>query len=250
MDDANWLQSLEAHGGLEYGRVLQSLHANLKPKTYLEIGVQHGVTLALASCPSVGIDPNLTELLVPILNGKPQCHLMQMTSDEFFRNHDPVRLLGQPIDLSFLDDMHCAEFLLRDFINVEKSSRCNSIVALHDCLPVDSYVARRLHSDSSGIDKTAMPEAWAGEVWKALVLIARERPDLSIFHLNSPPTGLVLITGLDPHSTVLEDRYFRLLEHARVMTYENDFVEYLEHITVLDSGQLVSPASMAQHFWF
>jgi hypothetical protein len=45
--------------GPRHEEILSALHARLKPRTYLEIGVERGETLKLACCPSIGIDPNM-----------------------------------------------------------------------------------------------------------------------------------------------------------------------------------------------
>ena len=45
------------HRDVGYARVLQSIHLNLKPERYLEIGTLAGDTLALAECASLAIDP-------------------------------------------------------------------------------------------------------------------------------------------------------------------------------------------------
>ena len=44
--------------------------------------------------------------------------------------------------------MHLYEFALRDFMNIEAHCRPESLVVLHDCLPVDSYMARRALHDA------------------------------------------------------------------------------------------------------
>ena len=36
---------------------LREVHEVLEPPTYLEIGIRHGDSLALARCPSIGVDP-------------------------------------------------------------------------------------------------------------------------------------------------------------------------------------------------
>ncbi len=48
---------------------------------------------------------------------------------------------------------------------------------------------------------------WTGDVWRTALLLKRRRPDLRITVLDAAPTGLVLITNLDPHSTLLADNH-------------------------------------------
>jgi hypothetical protein len=52
-----------------YLEFLQALHERLAPRTYLEIGIAGGHSLALSRCRSVGIDPGFQvdqELLAPV----------------------------------------------------------------------------------------------------------------------------------------------------------------------------------------
>src|SRR5215472_1370840 len=82
-----------------YARVLQRLHHDLQPKSYLEIGTLSGDTLKLASCPSIAIDPRFRIENQDVVGEKRVCSLYQMTSDDFFAAYDPRSILGGPIDL-------------------------------------------------------------------------------------------------------------------------------------------------------
>lgn len=103
--------------------------------------------------------------------------------------------------------MHLFEFLLRDFMNTEKRAKPTTTVALHDCCPWNARMALR--------DRET--QAWTGDVWKTLVILLRERPDLSIKVYDAKPTGLVVIDGLDPTNTVLDDKYDALLAEFQGM---------------------------------
>ena len=43
---------------------------------------------------------------------------------------------------------------------------------------------------------------WSGDVWKVVVWLRRHRPDLRITTLDVAPTGLAVVTGLDPRRPV------------------------------------------------
>ena len=103
--------------------------------------------------------------------------------------------------------MHHFEFALRDFMNIEPHCRPDSLIVLHDCLPVDEHMARRDPRDRSRAADAQYPDAWAGDTWKALWILQRYRPDLRIFAFDAPPSGLVVVTYLDPASTLLKQRY-------------------------------------------
>ncbi|MBD5786362.1 class I SAM-dependent methyltransferase [Cellulosimicrobium terreum] len=178
--------------------LLTGLHRRLRPRTYLEIGVNTGASLALSRARSVGVDPAfkvVTELQAPV-------RLARATSDDYFAANDPKAWLGAPIDLAFIDGMHLFEFALRDFMNVERHSRWSTAVVLDDMLPRDvPEAARDRHT-----------KFWAGDVFWVAEALREYRPDLRIIPVNTSPTGTVVILGLDPTSTLLERRYDEVIE--------------------------------------
>lgn len=193
------------HAGLEYFDCLSRLHAALEPQRYLEIGVWQGESLALAHAASIAVDPHFL-LDRNVMAGKPACHLFHCGSDRFFADHDPIGILGGPIDLAFLDGKHNFEFLLRDFANTERVCHSTSVIVLHDCLPIDPRITNRDQSEHLRLD-AVVPGWWAGDVWKVPVLLKRFRPDLRMVAFDAPPTGLIAIGGLDPGNTSLNERY-------------------------------------------
>ena len=52
---------------------------------------------------------------------KPICAIYRATSDDYFARFNPQAALGATVELAFLDGMHLCEFLLRDFLNVERN---------------------------------------------------------------------------------------------------------------------------------
>jgi hypothetical protein len=72
---------------------------------------------------------------------------------------------------------------------------------LHDCLPVASVAARRERASTF----------WVGDVWKALDVLLAYRPELRIRVVPTAPSGLVVVRGLSPGSTVLLDRMEEIL---------------------------------------
>ncbi|MGF0117730.1 hypothetical protein ACQFYA_15640 [Promicromonospora sp. Marseille-Q5078] len=178
--------------------LLTGLHRQLRPRTYLEVGVADGSSLRLSSVPSVGIDPAYAirkEISAPV-------RLARTTGDAYFATTDPKEWLGGPVELAFIDGMHLFEYALRDFINVEKHCRWSSVVVLDDMLPrnVDE-AARERHTS-----------AWTGDVFRVADVLRTYRPDLTVIPVDTSPTGVVVVLGLDPTSTVLSDSYDRILE--------------------------------------
>jgi hypothetical protein len=204
-DQKLWLPDLM---GENYLNVLGRLHSVLAPATYLEIGVDTGKTLALAHCHAIGIDPEFRFQdmgIVRAIVAKPSVALYQMPSDDFFARFSPTTLFGGPIEMAFLDGMHRCEFLLRDFFHTERHCRRNSVIALHDCLPLEAPMAER---DPNALAVDGRRQGmWTGDVWRTALLLKRRRPDLQITVLDAAETGLVLITNLDPENTLLSDNH-------------------------------------------
>jgi SAM-dependent methyltransferase len=193
----------EATGGaLAYREVLSRLHAQLRPSLYLEIGVRQGASLALAQGPAVGVDPapDLAAFAPPA-----GTRVFEMESDAFFREAAPAALAGQAPDLCFIDGMHLFEFALRDFMHVERLAGTGSLVVIDDIYPLHPAQAER-HRRT---------RVWTGDVWKLHALLAAERPDLVLLPIDTAPTGLLLVAGLDPDNRVLWEGYNPLVRQYR-----------------------------------
>lgn len=171
---------------------LQQLHEILKPRTYLEIGVQSGASLALAqhSKVAIGIDP------APVLSVglPPWATVLHSTSDEFFTLGAPKLPRTWPVNLAFIDGMHLWEYALRDFMNIEKYSTPDTVVVFDDVLPYNQEIAARKQP----------PGDWTGDVWKLWYILTSYRPDLDVTLVNTAPTGLMVVQGLDPDSDALQ----------------------------------------------
>jgi hypothetical protein len=179
----------------DYYGLLPQIHSFLKPETYAEIGVRRGNSLRMASaCQAVvGIDPD-PQIDAPL---PPFVRLFRMTSDEFFARHNLTEELGgQSFDLAFIDGMHLFEFALRDFINLERAADSGSTILVHDCYPKSRETAQRERA-------TAF---WSGDVWKLVVCLKKYRPDLALWTIDVPPTGLAIVRRLDPRSNALASR--------------------------------------------
>jgi hypothetical protein len=206
--------------GDNYTSVLSDVHAKVQPKSYLEVGTLHGATLRLSRCKTVAVDPAF-QLDAAVEIDPARITLREMTSDDYFANHDPKKDLNGEIEFAFLDGMHEFPYLLRDFINTEKACGAKSIVAMHDCIPLDCHMTR-MHRDVEVEKPTNHPGYWAGDVWKMIPVLRKYRPDLDVRCLDAVPTGLTIVRGLDPKNTVLRDRYDEILrewEHVVLDDY-------------------------------
>lgn len=180
--------------GPDYYSVLSLLHQILEPHSYVEIGVRNGesLCLALSGTTTIGIDPfpQMTERV------HPGTRLYPMTSDEFFENLDLHEELGTAtLSLAFIDGMHLFEQVLKDFMNLERYAGEETVVVVHDCMPLTRRVASR--DRQTGF--------WCGDGWKIVPCLLSYRPDLRIAVVPTKPSGLGIISNLDPTSTVLAD---------------------------------------------
>jgi tetratricopeptide (TPR) repeat protein len=179
-------------GDIDKHQVLKRIHQLLRPRSYLEIGIQHGRSLALAECPSIGIDP------MPMVTVRlpDRARIARATSDHFFEELAPSFISG-PVDFVFIDGMHLFEFALRDFMNVERYAGPQTLVVIDDIFPNHPAQAAR--------DRCT--RAWTGDVWKLLPVLRQYRPELSLLRLDAYPTGLLCISGLDPGNVSLNQSY-------------------------------------------
>ena len=195
-------------GPERYLDLVGRIHATLLPRTYVEIGIEFGTSLKLVlpGTQAIGIDP------APKIRHRldPDTRVYPLTSDEFFELHDCKALLGdRPIDLAYIDGLHLFEFALRDFINVEQACSPDSVILIDDTYPP--------HAASAARERTT--QVWAGDIWKLVRCLSRHRPELAVTTLDVAPTGVTVVTGLDPSSKVLATRYDELCEEYVDLPY-------------------------------
>jgi tetratricopeptide (TPR) repeat protein len=192
--------------GMPYLDWLEKLYDYLKPKNVIEIGVSQSASLARVPAPAIaiGVDP-VPSVIYPL---KTEAHIFAETSDDFFARRNVRELLrGEPLSIGFIDGSHIFEQALRDFMNLEKYCGPNSLIMFHDTVPLDELTQRR----------TPETHFSTGDVWKTILCLKRYRPDLDIFTIATAPTGLTLVTGLDPGSTILSEIYDRALaDHLNI----------------------------------
>ena len=175
-----------------YYGLLRRIHELRQPDLYVEIGVHEGHSLAFVQPGTriVGVDP-----APKVAEPPPDTTIVAETSDDFFAN--PAALRGEAIDLAFADGLHLWEQTLRDVANLERHSAPASVILIHDCNPIDEVTAARERTTA----------VWSGDVWKTVVALRRFRPDLSVVTADVGPTGLAIVTQLDPTNRVLFDQF-------------------------------------------
>jgi hypothetical protein len=194
--------------GPDYLELFPAIHARVRPRTYVEIGVDEGKSLALVhpETRAIGIDPE-PRVGAPL---GPNVSIRTTTSDDYFGNHDVSGDLGGlPIDLAFIDGMHQFEFALRDFINVEKHSSPGSTILIHDVYPVTRVSAERQRQTGF----------WSGDIWRLILVLRKHRPDLSVNVVATAPTGLAVVRRLDSGSRVLSEQYAGIVREHLALDY-------------------------------
>lgn len=185
-------QAAKALPGPRYLSALRWVHEIVRPATYVEIGVRWGTSLraALPETRCFGIDPS------PALRRRPahNTRIFEMTSDAFFESYDLAEILGAPyFSLAFIDGLHRFEQALADFTHLERFAGPDSIIMIHDCLPLDPVTS----------DRTRTTYFYSGDIWKLARCLKQQRPDLKMAAVRARPTGLCLVSGLNPQSDVL-----------------------------------------------
>ena len=207
-DVTDMLEARIRFSGEHYLQVLARILEALRPRTYVEIGVEHGTSLRLVQAPTraIGIDPE-PKLAGPLAANQ---RVFAETSDAFFAAHDlRAELGGLPVDLAFIDGMHQFEFALRDFYNLERYCGRDSTILLDDCYPLDRETAER----------ERRREFWSGDIWRLILLLKKYRPELAIHIVATPPCGLAVVRRLDPESRFLSENHDRLCSEFLAVDY-------------------------------
>ncbi len=187
--------------GPDYYETLRWIHDAMCPGTYLEIGVRAGASLRAAhretSCIGVDPAPQLREALGP------NVRIFEMTSERFFNEVSLREIWNQGhVDVAFIDGLHLFEQALRDFINLERYTSPQSIIMVHDCIPLNGVTSSRMRTT----------QFYSGDTWKLVPALTQWRPDLRMKIIAAPPTGLCLIGNCDSASTVLDRQFEEVLQ--------------------------------------
>ncbi len=112
-------------------------------------------------------------------------------------------------------------------MNVEAHSRRNTVIAVHDCSPVDAFTSTRERRTSF----------WTGDSWRLVPCLNKYRPDLRMLTLAAPPSGLALITHLDPDSVSLVDHYDRSVAEFNELSFDQLDADRARLLCLADSDE-------------
>jgi hypothetical protein len=205
--------------GPRYYEVLEWLHQELRPATYVEIGVFEGDSLRLAmpQTRALGIDPS------PRLKDdwRTETRIVRLTSSEFFARHTLREFFGADhFSLAFVDGLHQFEQVIEDLSNLERFSGPDSLIAVHDTMPLDEKTA----------EPTRRTQFHTGDVWKVIPFLKECRPDLELITVRAGPSGLTLIRRLERSHTRFKAEpetlaRFRDLRWEYFRRHRDDFLE-------------------------
>lgn len=194
--------SFRPNTGQRYTEFLDGLHRAMAFDWYMEIGCRAGQIFAPVIGKTIAVDPYF-KADTNIIGHKPRLFVFQEKSDDFFASKF-LKQMEIKLSFSFLDGLHLFEFLLRDFFNTEANSDPGGVIALHDCVPFNERMLTR--------DLENLPRGpWTGDVWKLIPILRKYRPDLKLTVLSCRPTGLVLISKLDPANRDLKKNYDKIV---------------------------------------
>jgi hypothetical protein len=107
------------------------------------------------------------------------------------------------------------------------------VTVFDDVLPRNALEAARVRRTG----------AWAGDVFKAVHIIARHRPDLVVVLINTWPTGTAVVVGADSSSTILTDADPSELAYLEAEDPQDPPPDSLSRTAAVDPHQLLtSPA--------
>jgi hypothetical protein len=143
-------------------------------RSYLEIGVntpaQPGWSHASIDIPlKHGVDP------APEVGAT-----FPVTSDEFFAQH-----IRQKYDIVFVDGLHVFEQAYRDITNALQWLNENGSIVVHDCNPTKEITQRRERAS----------DIWHGDVWKAILKLRSENPDVEVVTVDADEGCAVIRRG-------------------------------------------------------
>lgn len=171
----------------------QSCLKSVNGSTYLEVGVAGGRSFyPIQAKNKFGVDPafRITKLkqlrrkLYGLIRGM-NIRLFPMTSDDFF-NSQRLILKRNPPDVIVVDGLHTYEQSLKDTLHAFTFLKPGGFVLLDDCNPQTETMAYpAAHIDEAkSLNLPGWDGNWCGDVWKTIVYLRSQCPDLEVFVID------------------------------------------------------------------
>lgn len=177
--------------------LIQYLIKKYKFSKYLEIGTQKGESFFPVVCKKkVAVDPefkidfkNKIKWYLTNLSNFKNVYF-QMTSDDFFQNHQSFLKNKGRLDIVLIDGLHTFSATLKDSLNCLDHLSRNGIIVLHDCYPPHKAASIYAENAEEAIKIGSAMEGWTGEwcgdSWKAIVYLREKYKEcLEVFVLES-----------------------------------------------------------------
>ena len=177
-------------------------------KSYLEIGVQKGVSFdAVKVIKKIGVDPDL--------NSKATHKII---SNDFFKQYK------EKFDIIFIDGLHESDQVCVDILNSLNRLNDNGVIICHDMLPTSKAMQ----------DVPRVAKEWTGDCWKAFVRIRQLLSNLEMYTVDTDyGCGVIRKCSLENKQT--------LIPIYQELTY-NNFVQnkekWMNIITVKEFKQI------------
>jgi hypothetical protein len=210
-------------------QIVKQLIKAKKAKNYLEIGVNTGACFLRIRAPrKMAVDPSFKmsvgrKLKYFIKNpGNINNHYYEVPSDDFFASNRAMLEENKP-DVTLVDGLHTYEQSLRDIVNSIEASNEGGVVVVHDCNPLTEaagWPAESINHIKSQ-DIPGYTNVWNGDVWKAIVYLRSQRPDLEVFVLDCDH-GVGIVTkksmgeGLDFTKEQVDQLTYKDFEKNRI----------------------------------
>jgi Methyltransferase domain len=227
---------------------LNRLAEALDARSYLEIGVETGVTFdRVRVAERTGVDP---AFLFDITSRADETTVLaQTTSDEFFAELPPDR----QYDLIFIDGLHTFEQAYRDLCNCLLHSHQRTAMLLDDTLPSDVYSALRSPEQAlafraaAGVDSSA----WHGDAFKVVFAIHDFHLGLDYRTIvgSGNPQTLVWRSNagrrrplLDSLETISRMTYFDMVNQVQTMRQSAEELAIRKCVMALNGAPSPAPA--------
>ena len=233
MIPAQYEQENSPRSGMTRSDVIQVILNAIDGKRYLEIGVATRENFDKITVKGkIGVDPyyDISNKFLPkFLRRSPLlgfCYKLlrrakgerffQMTSSRFFEDYAEWLTSG-PIDVCFIDGLHTYTQSLDDVVNCLKYLSNSGFIVLHDCCPTTAAMAHPAGSydEANKMNLPGWTGEWCGDVWKTIVYLRSQRPDLRVCVLNTD-YGVGIVTRGEPENTLACSK-----EEIARMTYKD-----------------------------
>jgi len=185
-------------GDMQRAEVIQRICDTLGAQTYLEIGVRHGDCFTEINVPrKIAIDPVEPQPRVAAAMQEDGVSYYQMYSDDFFKQHADL-FKEKKIDVAFVDGLHTYGQSLSDALNCLENMSEHGVLVMHDCNPHDEAMGIPAPLEEQAVDYArkkglTLSGGWLGDVWKSIVYLQSQRPDLYVCTLRCDwGTGLAM----------------------------------------------------------